>query len=70
MVEDFEYLKKHAHINDLQLQFLKKYPYPFTVLLHTKREFILDEIPNKRLYKKTAFRVANLDEQKKLLRKI
>ena len=70
MVEDFEYLKKHTAINELQLNFLKNYPSPFTVLLNTKRDFILDTIPNKKYYKKTAFRVANLDVLKKLLRKI
>lgn len=70
MVEDFEYLKKHTHINELQLNYLKKYHSPFTVLLDTKRDFILDEIPNKKLYRKTAFRIANLPEQKKLLRRV
>lgn len=70
MVEDYEYLKKHTYINQLQLDFLKKYPFPFTVLLNTKRDFILDEIPNKKLYRKTAFRVANLPVQIALLRKI
>jgi tRNA A37 threonylcarbamoyladenosine synthetase subunit TsaC/SUA5/YrdC len=70
MVEDFEYLRRHTHISELQLNYLKKYPSPFTVLLGTKRDFILDTIPNKSLYRKTAFRVANLEQQRTLLRKI
>lgn len=70
MVENFEYLKKHTFINDLQLNYLKKYPFPFTVLLHTKRDFILEGIPNKNLYKKTAFRVANTPLLISLLTKI
>lgn len=70
MVEDFAYLKKHTYINDIQLNFLKKYLSPFTILLNTKRDFIREWIPNKNLYKKTAFRVAHTPQQIALLRKV
>jgi tRNA A37 threonylcarbamoyladenosine synthetase subunit TsaC/SUA5/YrdC len=70
MVENFEYLKKHTYINEVQLHFIQTYPFPFTVLLNTKRDFILDEIPNKTKYRKTAFRIANLEVQQQLLKKI
>lgn len=70
MVENIEFLKKHTHISDMQVHFLLEYKRPYTVLLSTKTNFISENIPNKSLYKKTAFRVANMQLQKNLLGKI
>lgn len=70
MVENIEFLKKHTPISDMQVKFLLDYKRPYTVLLTTKTNFISENIPNKSLYKKTAFRIANTEMQKNLLGKI
>ena len=68
MVEDFEYLERTTYIQKSQIDFLKSYRRPFTVLVETKRNFISELVPNKGKYKKTAFRVAHSALQKKLIK--
>lgn len=77
MVESFDWLLKNTSLNKNQIDFLKNYKRPFTVL--TKCSYIhmvinLEqedfEYKNKEVYKKIAFRVAHNDIQKKLISEI
>lgn len=77
MVEDFEYLSKYTPLTKKQIEFLKNYEKPFTILtnspyiemfLNLEYESFLFE--NKNKYKKIAFRVANLDTQKSLIQEV
>ncbi|NDK08529.1 hypothetical protein EOM39_04775 [Candidatus Gracilibacteria bacterium] len=78
MVSDFNWLRVNTNLNDKQIEFLKKYKKPFTILT--------DSIPvslwlnyeneegvgfqNRDMYKKIAFRVAHNDAQKKLIKEV
>lgn len=77
LVSDFKWLEENTSLTFEQIEFLKKYEKPFTILTdctHLKvwvnyidednNEFI-----NRDKYEKFAFRVANNDIQKKLLKK-
>jgi len=74
MVSDFEYLEKNTELNFEQIEFLKDYKNPFTILID--KEKILDKnllkiiknLPNSEIYKKIAFRVAHNFMHKKLIR--
>ena len=77
MIEDFKWLEQNTDLNSDQISFLKNYEKPFTVLadslpishwINYEDEEISFE--NKEQYKKIAFRVANLPEQKKLLSEV
>lgn len=77
MVESFEWLEKYTSLEKEQIEFLKNYKSPFTIM--TNCSFIQhmlqyeDEemkFPNKDIYKKIAFRVAHNKEQKKLIKKV
>jgi L-threonylcarbamoyladenylate synthase len=70
MVESFDFLQKHTFLTKEQENFLKNYKRPFTILLSPKTQFINDALPNKNLYKKIAFRIANMDAQKHLINQI
>lgn len=77
MIESFEWLEKNTILNKEQINFLKNYPRPFTVLTDSKIiKMILNleqedfEYQNKEIYKKIAFRVAHNDIQKKLIKEI
>jgi L-threonylcarbamoyladenylate synthase len=77
MVENFEWLKKYTTLNEKQVNFLKTYKNPFTILTNCDYiAYILnyedDKISfiNKNIYKKIAFRVAHNDIQKKLTKKL
>lgn len=77
MVESFEYLQKITDLNENQINFLKKYQKPFTILTNSSyiKMFINLEqedfdFENKEFYEKIAFRVANNDIEKKLIKEI
>jgi len=77
MVESFEWLVKNTSLNDDQIDFLKKYPRPFTILTDCPYiEMILNleqddfQYENKEFYKKIAFRVAHNEIQKKLISEV
>ncbi|MDD3645969.1 MAG: Sua5/YciO/YrdC/YwlC family protein [Candidatus Gracilibacteria bacterium] len=59
MVLDFEWLEKNTLLNHEQIEYLKKYKNPFTVITETKENLIPDNIPNKQIYKKVALRIAH-----------
>lgn len=77
MVESFEWLEQNTELNNQQIDFLKTYNKPFTILTECPYiKMILNleqedfEYQNKESYKKIAFRVAHNDIQKKLLSEI
>ena len=77
MVLDFTWLEKNTDLNTKQIDFLKKYKKPFTILCECPRiKMLLDfeqedfNYENNDVYQKIAFRVAHNDEQKKLIKEI
>lgn len=71
MILDYDFLRKNTLLNEQQIQFLKNYSQPWTVLtkLANNSSFQLPtEIAAD--YPKIAFRVANLPTQKKLLQAV
>lgn len=74
MIDSFSWLEKNTNLNKSQIEFLKNYNSPFTILTDCNIiKMILNleqddfEYKNKNTYKKIAFRVANNDIQKKLI---
>lgn len=66
IVPDFEWLREHTILNDEQIEFLKNYERPFTILTNIKSRKKL--IPkNYKMLKKIALRVANNDTQKEAI---
>ena len=70
MVSDFDEIHKIADISKEHLDFIKSYPYPFSVLLKPKEDFLQNDLPNVSDYEYVSVRVANLDCQKRLLEEI
>lgn len=77
MVKDFKYLEENTDLTKEQIEFLKEYEKPFTILTgcdHIKAwlRYEDDEIKfeNHENYKQIAFRVAHNDEQKKLISEV
>lgn len=69
LVEDFKWLEKNTKLNNSQIDFLKNYKNPFTILTHVKEDIINKNIKNKEIYKFCAFRVAHDDIQLELTKK-
>jgi len=74
MIFDFKWLEENTSLNKAQIEFLKKYPNPWTVMTNSTRiEMILNleqedfEYKNKEFYKYIAFRVANNEIEKNLI---
>lgn len=79
MVPDFSWLEKNTDLTKEQINFLKNYEKPFTVLAdsnHLKiwinfvNEETNEEFFNRDIYEKFAFRIANTQEQKSLLKEV
>ncbi len=82
LIDDFEFFEENKIFNKKQIDFLKNYENPFTILINTKKlEKIKDKnsnlkkiletvkkLPNKEIYEKIAFRVAQTFMQRKLIR--
>ena len=68
LIDSFEYLKENTILNKEQIDFLKAYEKPFTILTEVKKDIISNDIQNKKIYKKIAFRVAHNFMQSKLIR--
>lgn len=77
MIESFDWLEKNTPLSKKQIEFLKAYKRPFTVMtecpymqmvLNLEQEDFCYE--NKQFYKKIAFRVAHNDIQKKLISEV
>lgn len=59
LVIDFDWLEQNTILTHEQIEFLKNYEKPFTILTETRDDIIPKDIPNKEIYKKAAFRVAH-----------
>jgi tRNA A37 threonylcarbamoyladenosine synthetase subunit TsaC/SUA5/YrdC len=76
LIPDFEWLKNNTSLTSEQIKFLKNYKRPFTVLTDCDNLKIWinyvdednNEFLNKDVYNRFAFRVANNDTQKRLLK--
>gem|GEM_PF-1019717 len=80
LIDDFNFFEKNKILSKKQIDFLKNYKNPFTILVSTeklkkigKKKSVLKKIlktikklPNSQKYEKIAFRVAHDFEQKKL----
>ncbi len=79
MVESFDWLEQNTQLTDEQIDFLKKYPRPFTVITHSDPISLYlnyqDEDEelyiNKDIYEHgIGFRVAHNDEQEELIEQV
>ena len=78
MVEDFSWLEEYTDLLEEQIDFLKNYKKPFTVLTSSSYvdmflKFEDEEMgmfENKDIYHQIGFRVAHTPEQKKLIQKV
>lgn len=78
MISDFNWLRVNTNLNDKQIEFLKNYDKPFTILIEStpvslwinyeSEDWIWFQ--NRDIYKKIAFRVAHNDAQKKLIKEV
>jgi len=74
MVSDFDYFKENTKLNLEQIDFLKEYKNPFTILINKDKILdknllsIINNLSNSEIYEKIAFRVAHNFMQKKLIR--
>lgn len=67
IVKDIKELEKMAYISEKEKDFVLNYPYPFSVVLEKKYDFLDDKIINKHLYEKVSFRIAHTKQQKDLI---
>ena len=77
MVEDFNWLSQNSDLTSEQIDFLKNYKNPFTILTNSLPvshwiNYEDEEISfeNRDIYKQIAFRVAHTPAQKKLIKKV
>lgn len=78
LVESFDWLQNNTHLTVQQIDFLKQYHRPFTILTESSpvRAYLNfsceweEEFINKDIYTHLSFRVAHNDFQKKLVKKI
>ena len=75
MVSDFSYFSDQTKLNKTQINFLKNYKNPFTILIDKQKILdknllkIIEKLPNSKGYKKIAFRVAHNFMHRKLITK-
>ncbi len=60
LVEDFEDMKKYVIISNEQIEFLEKYPYPWSFLWRRNPEFTLPEFMEDKQYEMISLRVAKI----------
>lgn len=77
MVNNYKWLEQNTNLNKEQINFLKWYNKPFTILTNsdTINHWINYEdeswsFINRKIYKQIAFRVAHTETQKKLIKKV
>jgi hypothetical protein len=74
MVDDFSYFENFTKLSEKQIDFLKNYENPWTILIDKEKILdknlleIINSLPNSEIYQKIAFRVAHNFIQKKLIR--
>jgi len=75
LVDNFDYLSKNSLLTKNQINFLKNYPKPWTILINKEKitdKNLLNQIsklPNSEIYKKIAFRVAHNNNHLELIKK-
>jgi tRNA A37 threonylcarbamoyladenosine synthetase subunit TsaC/SUA5/YrdC len=75
LCKSFNYLEQNTWLNKEQINFLKKYKKPWTILIDKKNINdkklldIIDNLPNSQIYQKIAFRVNHNEIHKKLTTK-
>ena len=73
MVDSFEYFEKNTKLTKNQIDFLKNYKNPWTILIDKEKIFdknllkIIDNLPNFKIYEKIAFRVAHTFMHRRLI---
>ncbi|QFR39018.1 Sua5/YciO/YrdC/YwlC family protein [Candidatus Gracilibacteria bacterium 28_42_T64] len=77
MVEDFKWLSQNTDLTPEQIQFLKDYENPFTILTESMPlshwiQFEVEDVcfRNREVYPKIAIRIANNTEQAKLIKRV
>lgn len=77
MVGDFNWLSENTPLNKEQINFLKNYKKPFTIMTDSNTIKLWlnysdeeDMFINKDIYKKIAIRIAHTKEQKKLIKEV
>jgi L-threonylcarbamoyladenylate synthase len=74
LCDSFEYLEENTLLNKEQINFLKNYQKPWTILIDkekiTDKKLLnqIEKLPNTEIYQKIAFRVAHNFMQNKLIR--
>jgi tRNA A37 threonylcarbamoyladenosine synthetase subunit TsaC/SUA5/YrdC len=77
LLQDFNQLQKYTQLTKQQIDFLKNYKKPFTILtesnyikiwLNFVNEETWEEFRNRTIYEKIALRIANNDIEKKLIK--
>ncbi len=74
IVWDFDYFFEATKLTEKQINFLKNYKNPFTILIEKEKILdkkllkIINNLPNSKIYKKIAFRVAHTEIQKNLIK--
>ena len=73
MVDSFEYFEKNTKLTKNQIDFLKNYKNPWTILIDKEKIFdknllkIINSLPNSEIYEKIAFRVAHTFMHRRLI---
>jgi hypothetical protein len=75
-VPDFEWLKENTELNSEQIQFLKDYKNPFTIITESDHLRLWinyidednNEFINRDIYDNFAFRIVNNDTEKRLIK--
>jgi len=74
MVSDFSYFSEQTKLTEVQIDFLKNYKNPFSILIDKSKILdkellkIINNLDNSEIYEKIAFRVAHNFMHKKLIR--
>ena len=73
-IDSFEYLEKNTKLTKENINFLKNYKNPWTVVINienlTDKKLLqnISKLPNKKIYKKIAFRVSHTKLQQDLIK--
>jgi tRNA A37 threonylcarbamoyladenosine synthetase subunit TsaC/SUA5/YrdC len=60
LVEDYEDLKQYIEITDEQIEFLKQYSRPWSILGKRRSDFVLPEFLDTKTYEKISLRIASV----------
>ncbi|MBC7503817.1 Sua5/YciO/YrdC/YwlC family protein [Candidatus Gracilibacteria bacterium] len=60
LVSDWDMLCKYSEITDVQIDFLRNYPHPWSIILKRRDTFILPDFLDRTKYSNISFRVASV----------